>query len=255
MHSNECSTDRSDTIFSDLIFDCGMHNGNDSEFYLNKGFRVVAVEAMLWMARKVSEKFREELRTSRLTIINRCLADSDGRSVSFFINNKDSGQSSVYREKASNSDDITEVQVQTISIQSLFRKFGVPRYLKIDLEGADEIVLDQVIASKIKPPYISCEINSLNVIAKLMAAGYNEFQIINQNRNYSYQPPNPSREGEYCDCKFTAHHSGLFGRDLDNDKWLTPRRAIEIYLEIENMFDIGIYPGWFDIHARVKTKA
>ena len=30
---------------SDLIYDIGMHEGEDSEFYLLKGFRVVAVEA------------------------------------------------------------------------------------------------------------------------------------------------------------------------------------------------------------------
>lgn len=229
-----------------------MHNGNDSEFYLNKGFRVVAVEAMLWMARKVSEKFREELRSGRFTIVNRCLADSDDKTVSFFINQQDSGQSSADPDKASQSGDVTEVQVQTVSIDSLFRRFGVPRYLKIDLEGSDEIVLDQIIAANVKPPYISSELNNIRVVAKLIAAGYHEFQIINQERNYTYRSPYPSREGEYCDCKFGAHHSGLFGRDLDEDKWISPRRAMEIYLEIEKMLDIGMYPGWFDIHARAK---
>lgn len=29
----------------DLIFDLGMHHGHDSEYYLKKGFQVVAVEA------------------------------------------------------------------------------------------------------------------------------------------------------------------------------------------------------------------
>ena len=29
----------------DLIFDIGMHKGEDAEFYLRKGFRVVAFEA------------------------------------------------------------------------------------------------------------------------------------------------------------------------------------------------------------------
>jgi hypothetical protein len=29
----------------DLIYDLGMHRGGDTQFYLEKGFRVVAVEA------------------------------------------------------------------------------------------------------------------------------------------------------------------------------------------------------------------
>jgi hypothetical protein len=30
----------------DLIYDIGLHKGEDSEFYLKKGFRVVAIEAL-----------------------------------------------------------------------------------------------------------------------------------------------------------------------------------------------------------------
>ena len=29
----------------DLIYDVGMHKGEDTEFYLRKGFRVIAIEA------------------------------------------------------------------------------------------------------------------------------------------------------------------------------------------------------------------
>jgi len=30
---------------SDLVFDIGMHNGDDTAYYLARGYRVVAVEA------------------------------------------------------------------------------------------------------------------------------------------------------------------------------------------------------------------
>jgi hypothetical protein len=32
-------------LHPDLIFDVGFHRGEDTDFYLKKGFRVVAVEA------------------------------------------------------------------------------------------------------------------------------------------------------------------------------------------------------------------
>jgi spermidine synthase len=32
-------------MIPNLIYDIGMHDGSDSEFYLRKGYRVVAVEA------------------------------------------------------------------------------------------------------------------------------------------------------------------------------------------------------------------
>jgi hypothetical protein len=45
---------------NDLIFDLGMHNAADTKFYLDKGFRVVALEAnpalagaaQSWLARE-----------------------------------------------------------------------------------------------------------------------------------------------------------------------------------------------------------
>ena len=43
-----------DSLFSGvrkgLIFDIGMNNGNDTDFYLAKGFHVVAVEANPFLA-------------------------------------------------------------------------------------------------------------------------------------------------------------------------------------------------------------
>lgn len=46
----------------DLIFDLGMHHGHDSEYYLKKGFRVVAVEANPLLARKASEWLADWIR-------------------------------------------------------------------------------------------------------------------------------------------------------------------------------------------------
>lgn len=45
----------------DLIFDIGMHRGEDSEFYLRKGFRVVAVEAIDSFCRTVAERLVESV--------------------------------------------------------------------------------------------------------------------------------------------------------------------------------------------------
>ena len=42
-----------------LIFDIGMHVGQDTEFYLKKGFNVVAVEANPKLVKENTEKFKE----------------------------------------------------------------------------------------------------------------------------------------------------------------------------------------------------
>ena len=43
----------------DLIFDIGMHKGEDTEFYLKKGFRVVAIEADPDLANLCRKRFKE----------------------------------------------------------------------------------------------------------------------------------------------------------------------------------------------------
>lgn len=175
--------------------------------------------------------------------------------ASFFINQKVSAHSSANRAKASQTGEVKEVEVITITVASLFNQFGVPRYLKIDLEGADELVLDQLFQQPVRPPYVSCELNGFTPIAKLIALGYDEFQLINQERNYLFQAPEPAREGHYAPCKFTSHHTGLFGRELDEDNWVNARRVCELYFHIQDTMATGNPPWWFDVHARRKAEA
>ena len=44
-----------------LIFDIGMHIGQDTEFYLKKGFRVVAIEADPTLAEAAGENSHHRL--------------------------------------------------------------------------------------------------------------------------------------------------------------------------------------------------
>jgi len=54
----------------DLIFDVGMHNGEDTEFYLSRGFRVVGVEANPDLVRGLEKKFAAEIADGRVTIVD-----------------------------------------------------------------------------------------------------------------------------------------------------------------------------------------
>ena len=44
---------------SNLVFDVGLHRGEDTRFYLAKSFDVVAVEAMPDLARRAAEELRD----------------------------------------------------------------------------------------------------------------------------------------------------------------------------------------------------
>ena len=65
-------------IKSDLMFDVGMHKGEDSEFYLKKGFRVIAVEAVQSLCTAVSERLADSVAAGRLVIVNKAIAETPG---------------------------------------------------------------------------------------------------------------------------------------------------------------------------------
>ena len=53
----------------DLIVDLGAHNGDDTCYYLRKGFRVVAVEANPILAEQIRGRFHEAVRGGLLTVL------------------------------------------------------------------------------------------------------------------------------------------------------------------------------------------
>jgi hypothetical protein len=55
----------------DLIYDVGMHSGEDTEFYLKKGFRVIAFEANSDLAASARSKFHDYIAKDKLVIVQR----------------------------------------------------------------------------------------------------------------------------------------------------------------------------------------
>jgi hypothetical protein len=52
-----------------LIYDEGAHKGEDTEFYLKKGFRVVAVEATPEFCESISNRFPEYVQSGTLSVV------------------------------------------------------------------------------------------------------------------------------------------------------------------------------------------
>ena len=61
-----------------LIYDLGMNNGDDTDFYLKRGFEVVAVEANPALCQQAEERFAEAIAAGKLTIVKAAIGDHDG---------------------------------------------------------------------------------------------------------------------------------------------------------------------------------
>src|SRR5262249_4472552 len=153
----------------------------------------------------------------QLVIVERALAEgSDGR-VPFFVRTDKNGWSSLFRAVAER-DGIasTKIDIETVTIADLIRAYGVPYFLKCDLEGAETLVLRQIAQEPVKPKFVAVEAETRgdHGIDLLAAAGYVRFQIINQGHLRLFRTPNPPREGLFVDQQFHGKMSGLFGEEL-----------------------------------------
>lgn len=239
-------------IFTRTIFDIGVNNGDDSKFYLAKGFRVVGVEANPVMAEMLRHKFADAIEAGRYILLATGIWSE--RSVKTFYRNLDNDHWSsfdpVYGTR--NGTRYEEIPVRCITISDLLSEYGVPYYMKIDVEGADKVILKDLRSERRLPRFISVEEYSVQAIDDLHALGYTGFQIVPQRDKSKFSPPKPSREGSYVAKKFTGTDSGPFGKDLPPDHWQSYSDARKTFVETirnEDRKYVGPVSEWHDVHA------
>ncbi len=240
-----------------LIFDLGFHNGDDTDFYLRKGFSVVAVEANPSLVEEGVSRFSKFYKEKKLILLNKAVSNSQG-SINFYIHPNKSDWSSCDKKMAESDGSLSrEVSVPAISFNDLCKEYGTPWYAKVDIEGCDLMVAEQLSNLENKPPYISFEISKKDyagIFSSLQLAGYKKFQLVNQlnNINRKRSETQSKFEGKNIDYQFTKFSSGFFGKDLPENKWLSYDNTLDHYLKYRELKIIDnqqLALGWLDLHA------
>ena len=247
-------------MISDLIFDIGFHKGEDTAYYLAKGFRVVAVEANPDMVERGRERFSDAIRSGALHIEHAALSEKAGEARIFYVSSF-SDWSSLRRNLAERGKEHSrEVMVTTATLSALIDRHGLPYYVKSDIEGFDAVCAAQLPALREKPRYVSFELSTPCIFDSLQEAGYIDFQFLNQRIHDQRHYNCDEREGRTIRYQFTASPDGLpvdcsgpFGRDLPKDRWIDIDQARERYAAYKAMqaVDPELGVGWLDIHARL----
>jgi FkbM family methyltransferase len=256
---------------ANLIYDLGVHIGQDSDFYLKKGFTVVAVEANPALCEGLRLRFSQEIAEGRYVLVEKAVGERFGK-VTFFLNTEQSIWGTTeynprYKERSGVSPNWTKIVVPSIPFSGLTDQFGVPYYLKIDIEGADVLCLEDLMKAEDRPNFISIErqpflSHQLKELALLKALGYTRFKIVDQKAVMHQQPPRPAREGIYADHQFEFDATGLFGEETPGP-WLSYGEAITRNAAIQAQSKgLGLWrrmPGlnrlrdswgsWYDFHA------
>lgn len=250
---NESEIHHGDIHDGPRIIDLGMHSGQDTAFYLKKGFRVLAVEADPELVADARVRFADPIAEGRLEILHAAVADHDGE-VSFFRSNDDRLYntliSSRLRDMPGGHEAIT---VPAVAAETLLTRAGTARYLKVDIEGADDCVLGALIRRpELRPPYVSAEVNGPEQAALLYAAGYRGFKLVNQARFARWRQPDPPLEGVRAEHEFGLHSSGLFGEETPGE-WVSFKAVTKQWVAAARLISLNaeVFSAWFDVHARL----
>ena len=249
-----------------LIFDIGVCDGKDSLFYLEKGFRVVGIEANPKLVESLRNNFKKYIETGDFVLIDKALSNKSNQKIKFYINDdKIDWGTTLDTWNRSMNNNFREVEVETITLNEIIGSYGIPYFMKIDIEGSDIIALDSLIMLNKKPLYLSIELltpnnyndnnicqenRHLEILEKLRQLGYEKFVISNQARKKTLEY---SQEGKNINQNFGGHHSGLFGKDIFNVESEIPYETIvekyNQYFKTKNNNDLFNHISWYDIHC------
>jgi len=279
------------TKHADLIYDVGFHHGEDTAFYLKKGFRVVAFEANPRLAEKGRTMFAEAARDGRFTMVEGAIISDEEwmagkRSAAFYASDTHDVWGTTRPDWAARNARAgaasSTVTVAAVDFVNCLRTHGVPHFMKIDIEGSDRCCLEALRHVVDRPDFVSIESERVHAseaqaeLDQLESLGYRGFQVVQQSRVPWQRVPDPSREGNRCTHRFTLDASGLFGADLPADGWMDKDGIATVYDRIfarqqafgdrsplrrvpgmqRVLWTIEKYtglplPGWYDTHARL----
>ena len=129
----------------DLVFDLGAHVGNRVRSFVSLGCRVVAVEPQPNFARLLRAFFAH---SPGIVIVEAAVADAPGR-ASLSISDRTptvTTLAAAWRDARARDPDFARVcwnrhiEVDTTTLDALIERFGVPAFVKIDVEGSEPAV-------------------------------------------------------------------------------------------------------------------
>ena len=201
---------------TNLIFDIGLHVGQDTAFYLQKGFKVVAIEANPMLVSENRKKFEREIESGALVIVNVGVADKGGL-LPFYVNSELSEWSSFDHQIGTTRGRYSIIDVPVVALRSIVDRYGTPYYIKIDIEGMDYAAIQSLRGLDDMPRYISVENGQEHMIKELQEQGYVKFKFVNQAHIHEIALQAPAREGNYVAYKFPFGASGPLGAAIDGE--------------------------------------
>lgn len=208
-----------------LIFDIGMRQAQDTEYYLKKGFQVIAIESDPALVQSAYRKFHHYIESHQLQLIHGIISDHAEKPFFLKATQKEMRNflARIMGRKLRNT--IRQIEVKTRTLADLVHAYGVPAYCKIDTQNQSPIALDTLEQLEELPAFVSVEsecsdrekevfiTNPLSNLRRLRSMGYRQFKLVDRPSlnvlsenepfypNDSYRLPNPLKKIALSLCK------------------------------------------------------
>lgn len=268
-----------------LIYDVGMHKGQDTDFYLKKGFRVIGFEANPENAAFCRNRFAKAIEDKKLEIVEGAITEDfsgNGQSTVKFFRNEDhslwgsTSEDWAYRNEVMGTSN-QMIEVKAIDFGKCIEKYGVPFYMKADIVGSESVCLRAMQKFENQPDYLS--IRSEKVIFRrlenefdlLETLRYDQFKAVQQDFEHLEIPIETEEKQLYT---FEEGASGPFAEETEGE-WKTRGQVLKEYRRVFVYYWLfGDYsyliqtergrnfidrleriarrplPGWYDTHAK-----
>lgn len=219
-----------------IVYDFGAHNGSNIPYYLAIFDKVIAVEANPTLSNEIVNKFKNEIDSNRLVVLNNVIS-LKSEMVDFYIHEHNSVLSQF--PVPSDIENFKKIYIESKTPSEIINTYGDPEYVKIDVEHTDAEILKDLFINKIFPRYISAEVHDVTVFSLLTSSNvYNSYKILDGKSISSIYENININEKKYS---FPFHSAGPMFEDIKSPEL---NKEQLFYLLAEERL------GWKDIHAK-----
>ena len=232
------------------IFDIGANKGQNLSYFLDKADIVIAIEANTNLVKQIKSDFKQFIDNEKLIVENVALTDDENvKNIDFYISKVNDVLSTLYPDDKSKFYK-QEVRCEKASflINKYLKKYDISQieYIKIDIEGADDLVLNDLLKNNILCENLSVECHKSEVLELLLNSKFKSFKFVEGGDvTFKKNIEITNKLNEKKIINFDIHSSGPYGDDIPGDYY--DKNSILTYFLNKGL-------GWKDIHCSLKEK-